>query len=65
MRKYSVLLAIVLAAAVSTSADAAKKKGHRAAASVTVGNTGGPMMDATDPQRAKFFQDAWFPAGAK
>ena len=67
MRNITILLSIALAIAVSTSAEAAKKKHHhRAAAAVTVGNTGGsPGMDATDAQRAKFFQDAFFPLGAK
>jgi len=67
MRKITILLSIALAVAVSTSAEAAKKKHHHhAAPAVTVGNTGGsPGMDATDAQRAKFFQDAFFPLGAK
>ena len=67
MRKITILLSIALAAAVSTSAEAAKKKHHHhAAAAMTVGNTGGsPGMDATDAQRAKFVQDAFFPLGAK
>ena len=67
MPKITILLSIALAVAVSTSAEAAKKKHHHhAAPAVTVGNTGGsPGMDATDAQRAKFFQDAFFPLGAK
>jgi hypothetical protein len=67
MRKITMLLSIALAVAVSTSAEAAKKKSHhRAAEAVTVGSTGGsPGMDATDAQRAKFFQDALNPLGAK
>jgi Spy/CpxP family protein refolding chaperone len=67
MLKTTILLSIALAVAVSTSADAAKKKHHHhAAAAMTVGSTGGsPGMDATDAQRTKFFQDAFFPLGAK
>jgi Spy/CpxP family protein refolding chaperone len=66
MRKITILLSIALAVAVSTSAEAAKKKHHHAAPAVTVGSTGGsPGMDATDAQRTKFFQDAFFPLGAK
>ena len=69
MRKVSVLIATLIAAMVSTSADAAMKKGHHrhhVAAAVTVGNTGGaPYMDATEAQRARFFHDTLFPWEAK
>jgi hypothetical protein len=50
---------ILLVAAVSTTADAAKKKAKAAAAPAVV------SVDATDAQRAKFFQDAFNPMGAK
>jgi hypothetical protein len=68
MRKTTILLSFALAVAVSTSADAAAKKHHHhhTAVPVTAGDTGGsPYMDATEAQRAKFFQDAFFPLGAK
>jgi hypothetical protein len=61
MRKFTtVILSIMLVAAVSTTADAAKKKRAKGkpAAAVSVG-------EASDAQRAKFWQDAWNPAGAK
>jgi hypothetical protein len=60
MRKLTLILSILLVAAVSTTADAAKKKGKAKAAAPAAAN-----VDATDAQRAKFFQDAWNPMGAK
>lgn len=59
MRKFTVVLSILLAAAVSTTAHAAKKKKAKAPAPAVVN------VDATDAQRAKFFQDAFNPLGLK
>ena len=60
MRKLTLIVSILLVAAVSTTADAAKKKKAKAAAAPAFVN-----VDATDAQRAKFFQDAFNPMGAK
>ena len=61
MRKFTLILSMLLVAAVSTTADVAKhKKKAKAAAAPTV-VTG----DATDAQRARFFQDAFNPMGVK
>jgi len=65
MRKCTLLLSVLLAVAVSTTADAAKKKRHHRTAEAAITNTGGPGLDATDAQRAKFFQDMFNPMGAK
>jgi hypothetical protein len=62
MKKLTLILSMLLVAAVSTTADAAKHKGKakaKAAAPAVV------SMDANDAQRAKFFQDALNPMGAK
>ena len=62
MRKGTILLSVCLALAVSTTANAAKKKKAQPApapAPVVV------STDPTDAQRAKFFQDAMNPFGAK
>ena len=59
MRKCTLILSVLLATAVTTTADAAKKKKHHVAAPAVVN------VDATDTQRAKFFQDAINPAAAK
>ena len=58
MRKLTLVLSMLLVAAVSTTADAAKKKRVKAAPVASVG-------EATDAQRTKFFQDAFNPLGAK
>jgi hypothetical protein len=60
MRKCTLLLSVLLAVAVSTTADAAKKKHHKMAAEPAITN-----VDATDAQRTKFFQDMFNPMGAK
>jgi hypothetical protein len=59
MKKLTLLLSMLLVAAVSTTADAAKHKRKAKAAPAVVN------VDATDAQRAKFFHDALNPMGAK
>ncbi|MBX9840523.1 MAG: hypothetical protein K2Z80_01815 [Xanthobacteraceae bacterium] len=60
MRKFiTLILPTLLVAAVSTTADAAKRKRAKAAKPAVVN------VDATDAQRVKFLQDAWNPAGLK
>ena len=60
MKKLTLILSMLLVAAVSTTADAAKHKRKAKAAAPAVVTT-----DATDAQRAKFFQDALNPMGVK
>ena len=59
MKKLTLILSMLLVAAVSTTADAAKHKRKAKAAPVAVN------VDASDAQRTKFFTDAFNPMGAK
>ena len=60
MKKLTLILSMLLVAAVSTTADAAKHKRKSKAAAPAAVN-----VDATDAQRTKFFTDAINPLGAK
>lgn len=59
MKKLTLILSMLLVAAVSTTADAAKHKRKAKATPAAV------SVDASDAQRTKFFTDAINPMGAR
>lgn len=70
MKTYALLLSIVLAASVATSAEAAKHARHhhhmvRAGTASTTDWPGNPYMDSKPSQVNAFWRDAFNPAGAK
>jgi hypothetical protein len=71
MKTYAVLLSVVLAASVATSAEAAKHARHhhhhmaQAGMASTTDWAGNPYMDVKPSQVNAFWRDAFNPAGAK
>jgi len=67
MKPYVLLLSVVIAASLATTAEAAKHaRHHRAPAEASSTDwPGNPHMDITASQRDAFFRDAFNPAGAK